>query len=177
MTDQPSSNSYVDDYQPPQPITPPTPVDVQSTENSAGAIKDQNIFTLLGVEDSSDEEKEAFLDELQQVIWEDFIETDVKMLITEDEMTKLHQLMEKGDSQEVQEEMIDYLEKLIPDLEEIMLEKALELKEDMVRERMAGMREYYSDKPESLQQINVAEKLADQDKWDEAAQTLNSIKR
>jgi hypothetical protein len=182
-------SSHVDSYQPPTkdaaPITPITPTAsttpaAPTTPPAASAdksesLQDQNIFYLLGVTDGTDEEKEAFLDELQQVIWEDFIESDVKTLISEEEMTQLRQIMAKGDSQDVQEEMVVYLEKLIPDLEDIMLEKALELKEEMMWERIAGMREYYSNKPESLTKLNEAEQLIKKDRWHQATEVLNAI--
>ena len=162
------------------PVTPPvtsapTSAPTLGKEKEVESIQDQSIFYLLGVDDGSDEEKEVFLDELQQVIWEDFIESDARKLISDEEMTKLRQMMAKGDSQDIQEEMAVYLEKLIPDLEEIMLEKALELKEDMVWERIAGMREYYLGKPESLAKIDEAEQLAKKDQWHKAAQILNTI--
>lgn len=198
--------SYVDDYQPPArtapidpvdhsnssapSITPPTPVvpeppavpapqtiSTPSSMDASESLQDQNIFYLLGVEDSTDEEKELFLDELQQVIWEDFVERDVKMIITQEEMTELRQIMAKGNDQDVQEEMVVYLEKLIPDLEEIMLEKALELKEDIVWERIVGMREYNLSRPEILVKLNEVEELAKKDQWHRVAKTLNAIGR
>ncbi len=198
-------NSYVDSYRPPAkdttPITPvapviptppvtpaapvtPTPPVVPITSappvapastKESGSLQDQNIFYLLGVDDGTDEEKESFLDELQQVIWEDFIESDVKALISEEEMTQLRQIMAKGDGQDVQEEMVVYLEKLIPDLEDIMMEKALELKEEMMWERINGMREYYSGKPEFLAKLDEAEQLVKKDHWHQAIEILNAI--
>lgn len=199
--------SYVDDYQPPaavpnsSPVPAPAPVnpmpmtpissmmptaapispamsDQAGTNSISQTLEDQNIFFLLGVDDGSDEEKESFLDELQQVIWEDFLENDVQLLITEEENQGLKQIQAKTDfsEEDKQEEMVVYLEKLIPDLEEIMLEKALELKEDMVRERIAGMRDYYADKPAELQKLDQAEALLKDDKWRDAAAALNSLK-
>lgn len=200
--------SYVDDYQPPQsndnqPVVPamnpapmpsvpaapasaPVAAAPQPAVNDQTAVggvvsqslEDQNIFYLLGVDDGTDEEKESFLDELQQVIWEDFLENDVQLLITEEENQGLKQIQAKADVSEAdkQEEMVVYLEKLIPDLEEIMLEKALELKEDMVRERIAGMRDYYVDRPAELQRLNEVETLLKEDKWRDAAAVLNSLK-
>ncbi len=189
MTAQPPAQSApsIDDYQPPKdqppkdsaapitPVKPVTPPTSPAPAKNVESLQDQNIFYLLGVEDSTDEEKESFLDELQQVIWEDFIETDVKMLISVAAMTKLRQLMAQGDGQDVQEEMVVYLEKLIPDLEEIMLEKALELKEEMVLERMAGLREYHLGKSAALAKIDQAEQLVKKDHWHQAAGLLNAL--
>lgn len=183
--------SYVDEYSPPD-AGEQTPAAVQpvggdqsglppaaTAQTESQALEDQNIFVMLGVNDGTDEQKEAFLDELQQVIWEDFIENDVDLLLTDQEQQDLRQILDKTDIEELQkqEEAVVFLEKLVPDLEEIMLEKALELKEDMVRERVAGLKEYYSDDSEKLNQVHEAEQLANQGKWAAMADKLNSISR
>ena len=142
------------------------------------SLEAQNIFEMLGVKDGSQEEREAFLDELQEVIWEDFIDKDVELLVTEEELKGLKELEAQNQekkAEEQQEAVVTYLEKLIPDLEEIMLEKALELKEDLFRERIADMKDYYKDKPEVLENIGKAEGQMNEDKWAAAAQTLNQI--
>lgn len=201
MSDTPAQNlSYADSYQPPtvgeapttqsmpaNPSAAPTPPpvsDTPSTSPSASpseamteSLEDQNIFELLGVTKASDQDKEAFLDELQQVIWEDFLENDVELLLTPEEVAQLRQLMGDSSLDELaqQEAIVVFLEKIIPDLEEIMLEKALGLKSDMVKERLAGMREYFVAQPEKMTQISEAENLIQEDKWRSAAQTLNAL--
>lgn len=141
------------------------------------SLEDQNIFVLLGVTDGTDQEKESFLDELQQVIWEDFLENDSKVLLTTDEHTEMKKLMDKSYASELekQEAVVDYLEKLIPDLEEIMLEKALELKADLFRERIMGMKEYYSNDNAKLSKLEEANNLIQQDKWASAATVVNGL--
>lgn len=163
-----------------QTITPPSSPELKKPASStpiSQALEDQNIFQLLGITDGSQEEREEFLDELQQVIWEDFLENDVELLVTEEEMVELKKIMGRKDLDEtkMQEEIITYLEKLIPDLEEIMLEKALELKSDMVKERIAGMREYYAGKDAPLQTLDKAEDFIQESQWRDAAGLLNGI--
>ena len=162
------------------PVTPDASFSNQVEENSVDnseKIEDQNIFTLLGVTDGTEAEREEFLDELQQVIWEDFLENDVDLLLTEDEKKQLDTMKANAtsDPEKAQEEMVVYLEKLIPDLEEIMLEKALELKEDMVKERIAGLKEYFAGRQDKLDQLSQAEAHIAQSKWSTAAQLLNSM--
>lgn len=175
-------DSYVDDYQPPQDVQPatsnPSPSQPTTQPASNQTLEAQNVFFLLGVDESQAEQKEAFLDELQQVIWEDFLESDVKLLITQDEFAQLEQIMAKtGLSEEDrQEEMVIFLEKLIPDLEEIMLEKAIELKGDMFRERIMGLREYFVGQSEKLDQLTKAEDLVSQEMWYDAAVVVNGLK-
>ena len=149
----------------------------QFGQNPVGeSLEEQNVFDLLGVADGTDEEREQFLDELQQVIWEDFLESDVELLVTVEEMAQVRSITDKniGDL-EKQEELIVYLEKLIPDLEEIMLEKALELKEDMMKERIAGMKEMFAGQEDKLSRIAEAEQLISQNKWNSAAGVLNTV--
>ncbi len=186
MTDQAAQTSYVDSYIPPEddPITAPdpTPTDTPTPTNTPAStekLEDQNIFFLLGVKEDqiTNEERESFLDELQQVIWEDFLENDVQLLLTRDEMKQMTDLMEKskGAQLEEQEEIVVFLEKLIPDLEEIMLEKAIELKADMFKERIAGTKEQCVGKADQLATIDKAEEQIKTNQWLSAAQTLNSL--
>ncbi|MEN8253514.1 MAG: hypothetical protein ABFQ62_04020 [Patescibacteria group bacterium] len=158
---------------------PPVAQDNNQIGNSKGqSLEDQNIFSMLGVVDGTEEERESFLDELQEVIWEDFLEKDLELLITKEEMEGFRKIQADAGKKEneLQEKIVTYLEKLIPDLEEIMLEKALELKEDMFRERISDMKDFYKNKTDVLKSISRAEELMSQDKWREAADTLNAIK-
>lgn len=148
-----------------------------SNEFSDESLEAQNIFTLLGVEDGEESEKEAFLDELQQVVWEDFVENDSKILLTEADYSEFSKIIENADisNEQVQEQALTFLEKVLPNLEEIMLDKAIELKREMVMERVAGMKEYYAGKEQSLEVISRAEDQFRQDQWATGAQTLNSL--
>jgi hypothetical protein len=165
--------------------TDSAPIDSAPDQASARATSDdsssiqkletQNIFDLLGVSDGTQKEKEDFLDELQEVIWEDFVESDIELLLTEEEGKGFAVIKAKGETLEVQEEMLVFLEKLIPDLEEIMMDKALELKAEMVQERISGMREFHADNQEAITQIEKAEKSIVDDRWAEVSTILNGI--
>lgn len=185
-----TSYSYVDAYAPPaapadqsaaapivSPVTPVTEPQSAASTSQSESLEDQNIFYLLGVQDGTAEQREAFLDELQQVIWEDFLEYDVKLLITKAEQEELDVLLKDATSKELekQEKIVVFLEKLIPDLEEIMLEKALELKEEMARERVKSLKEVYASQPDSLQKVQQAEGLMNEAKWSSAAKILNAL--
>jgi hypothetical protein len=199
----PQQSSYVDDYVPPVQTSadqvtevvseyapePSVAEDAVSTAPQAStaapvseagnseSLEDQNIFDLLGISEATEEEKELFLDELQQVIWEDFVENDVELLLTEDELKEFRAISENSSLSEDdrQGQMIDFLEKLIPDLEKIMLEKALDLKEDMTRQRITELQNHYKDTPERLEVVQQALSLADQQKWRSVATTLNAM--
>ena len=149
----------------------------RESETLPEKLEDQNIFFLLGVEDGKSDEKEKFLDELQQVIWEDFLENDLSLLITSDEKQVADKILAQTDLSDLekQEKLIEHLAGLIPDLEAIMLEKALELKQDLVKERVAGMKEYYKDKSADLTKIDEAAQFFAQGKWMSGAKVLNAL--
>ncbi len=167
------TQSYVDAYTPPQ-----APAIAPATTSNPQGLGEQNIFAMLGVSDGTEAQKEAFLDELQQVIWEDFLENDVELLISSEDYAKMKELLQGQQSVnlEQQEKIVVFLEKLIPDLEDIMLEKALALKGDMFRERIAGMRQFFAGKIEELSKIDQAEQLMQQDQWYAASELLNTMR-
>lgn len=141
-------------------------------------LDDQNIFFMLGVDDAKEDEKEKFLDELQQVVWEDFLDNDVKLLLTQEEYQELEKMIQAKPNASFmdQAEIVNYLEKRVPDLEEIMVEKAMELKADMFKERLADLKSRYQSDSEKLHLVNQAEELMNQGKWYSAAKTLNQLK-
>lgn len=177
----------VNQSQPPaNPVPSNMPFDDTTDVVSSGAaavntpsesLDDQNIFFMLDADDGTEEQKNQFLDELQQVIWEDFLENDTKLLLTNDEMMQLQDLTGGDFSKPIleQEAAVEFLEKLIPDLEDLMLEKALQLKGDLFRERITSLRELYADNPEQLGAVEQANSLMEQDQWFSATQTLNAM--
>lgn len=176
------NDSYVNDYVPPQNA----PQSVQAADVSVNqkysseseTLEDQNIFFLLGVETGSDIEKSQFLDDLQQVIWEDFLENDVSLLILDSENQKLREIIGPSSadlSVEKQEKIIEFLEEIVPDLEDIMVDKAVRLKADLVRERIASLKELYLGESDTLELILQAETHINEGKWATAARTLNNL--
>jgi hypothetical protein len=106
------------------------------------------------------------------------LENDVQLLLTEDEFQQFQSL--SGDTSmsedDRQAKMIEFLEKLIPDLEKIMLEKAIELKEELTRERITEYQDFYKADQAKLDKVNQALSLVDQNQWRTAALTLNSLR-
>jgi hypothetical protein len=159
------------------PTPTPTPAPQPAASTPAESLESQNIFALLGVDEGAESDKEAFLDELQEVIWNDFLGNDLQLLLTREELDQVKAIQAKTtDPLQQQTEIVTFLEKLIPDLEDIMLEKALELKRRMVQERVSGLRAYLAGKPDQLAQVDAAEQLIKQNRWTQAAQTLNALR-
>ncbi len=146
-------------------------------EEISQKLEDQSIFDLVGDSEGTLEEREKFLDELQKVVWDDFLDNDVELLLTDEELRPLEEIVTRPDTDQMvkQQEIVKYLEAKIPDLEEIMMEKALKLKEDLLNERIAGMEQFYADKPEALAKIQEAKKTIQDGKYYDAIVQLYEV--
>lgn len=146
-----------------------------TAKNDSEELKSQNIFEMLGLMNISDSEKNQFLDELETMIWDDFIFHDLELLLTSEEYAEARDILDNKDKKEDEkkEALIIYLEKLIPDLDEVLYEKALELKSEMMGERLAKMKEGVDETV--LAKVKEAESLISQNRWRSAASLLNQL--
>ncbi len=155
-----------------EPIATPEQTNQQQTENSED-LKAQNIFEMLGLMSISDAEKNQFLDELEEVIWDDFVAHDLELLLTSEEFAEARKILDNSAKSEMQrkEDLIDYLDKLLPNLDELLYDKALELKSEMMGERLSKMKADAD--PMLLAKIKEAESLISQIRWHSAILLLN----
>ena len=169
--DKPGETITAEEYQSVLKNKPPA-----QPATTGESIEEQNIFELLGVKDAQPTEKEAFLDELQQALWDDFLEKDLPLLVNQDQLKQINDLQgQDAPAGKEQAQLIKKVEELVPDIEDIMLEKALSLKEEMVWERVAGMKEYYAQRPADLTKITEAEQQLQAGRWKSGSQLLNTL--
>jgi len=138
-------------------------------------LKTQNIFEMLGLMHIADAEKDKFLDELETVIWDDFVMHDLELVLTSVEYADARRILDAEDKKadEKKEELIIYLEKILPDLDEILYDKALELKSEMMGERLSQMKKNADEA--TLAKIKEVEDLISQNKWKSASLLLNQL--
>lgn len=135
-----------------------------------------DLFKLLGVS-GSEEEKQRFLDELQDLVWQEFIDTELMALLDEQQMDQVIQVI--GDTslsdEQQQQQLIKLVEQVVPDYEQVLVNKALELKADMLAERIEGLKERFAGQAESLAKVKQAEELLNDSKWQEAVDVLGEV--
>ena len=148
--------------------------DNSSAMSNSEELKAQNIFEMLGLMNISDEEKNQFLDDLESMIWDDFVAHDLELLLTSEEYAGARQILDDASKELAQqkEDLIVYLEKLVPDLDEVLYDKALELKSEMMGERLAKMKEAVDEAV--LATVKEAEDLISQNRWKSAVSLLNA---
>lgn len=156
------------------PLTPPVSEEQNSkTSDESEELRAQNIFEMLGLANISDEEKNQFLDELESMIWDDFVVHDLELLLTSEEYVKAREILDSAsDETKKKEDLIVYLEGIVPDLDEVLYEKALELKSEMMGERLSKMKEGADEA--TLAKVKQAESLISRNLWRQAANLLNS---
>ena len=175
--DQNNQQNDQDNQQQQQPAAP-----AQDDHQNLGGgrkqnIESQNIFDLLGVRGMSKEEEESFLIRLNKAIWDDFLDNDVELLLTEEEVGRLIEIINRQDADEDQKQalMYDFLKSIIPDLDEILLEKASKLKEDLTLERIASLEELASGDEGKLGELRRVRDLIREGQWADAGDLLNSV--
>lgn len=163
------------DDKPDEKIKEPEVSSVPDLGANPEELKAQNIFEMLGLANISDEEKNQFLDDLESMIWDDFVTHDLELLLTSEEYAGARQILDDQSKEEAQrkEDLIAYLEKLVPDLDEVLYDKALELKSEMMGERLAKMKEAADEAV--LARIKEAESLISQNRWKSAVSLLNTV--
>lgn len=125
-----------------KPVEPVATLIAEVENTDEEALENQNIFTMLDIKDQDETEREKFLEELENLIWDNFIEVELPLLLNSEEKNQADQIL--ADTSKTEDErkeaLLVYLEKFIPNLDEVMYKKALTLKKEMFEERLAKMR-------------------------------------
>lgn len=147
---------------------------------SAKAFSDQlqkmSIFEMLGVV-GTEEEKEAFLTEVQDVIWQDVVENDLAPLLDEAELNEVEAMLnDEQASEDVKRDyLFDMILKKVPNAEEVLLSRTMQLKSDLLHERLHGMQQFFTGNEAALQKLEVAHGHIDAEQHDEAVTVLNEL--
>ncbi len=135
-----------------------------------------SIFEMLGVE-GTEEEKEEFLSEVQDVIWQDVVENDLAPILSDEEADNVHTLLnDEGIEQNTKRDyLFDLILKKVPQAEDVLLQRTLQLKSDLLHERLHGMQEYFSNNAASMQKLQTAHQLIENQDLDAAVAILNEL--
>lgn len=140
-------------------------------------LESQNIFTMLGLENLEETEKEAFLADLEQLIWDNFIEVELPLLLNSEQKAQAEQILADNSKTEDErkEALLVYVEKFIPNLEEVMYKKALSLKKEMFEERLKKMRDQATEENNLslMADLDQVRELVAADRYKTATELLN----
>ena len=154
-----------------------TPTEPAQTTVDPESLAAQNVFEMLGLTDIKVEDREAFLNDLERLIWDDFVEVDLPLLLTKEELTKAKEILAQADlpEDEIKEQLLVYLQDLVPGLEQAMYQKALKLKEELMLERLRKLKDQATEQKATakLADLTQAEQLIAQQRYQSAIQLLN----
>jgi hypothetical protein len=140
-------------------------------------LESQNIFTMLGLENLEETEKDAFLADLEQLIWDNFIEVELPLLLNTEQKAQADQILADNSKTEDErkEALLVYVEEFIPNLEEVMYKKALSLKKEMFEERLKKMRDQATEENNLslIADLDQIRELVAADRYKTATELLN----
>jgi len=142
-----------------------------------------NLFLILGVEDGSLEERQAFLRETLKVIISDFLEVGINNtpedLIPSRTKNAIKEYFYSGWDTE-QEQFISHfaasVDYMWPVFGKPLILRCLQLKAELAFTRISGLRELWEGKSAELDILDKAERLCLENRWQEAVDQLNSLR-
>lgn len=148
----------------------------QTLSTFSEAIQNMSIFDMLGVE-GTEEEKELFLTQIQDIIWQDVVETDLAPLLSDAELDEVEAFL--SNDQKSDDEKRDHLFGLIidkvPNAESVLLTRTMQLKSDLLMERLEGMKEYFKNDTAAQSKLAEAQKHIEMQQHGEAVALLNEL--
>lgn len=153
------------------------PAAVQPAQQPAG-LTELDIFTILGVS-GTDEEKNAFLQEMQEVIWDDVISTELDDNLSDSEMDRIDAIIADTATSidDKHNQLYAFLTEKIPNLTEVLTAKVNQFKLDLLDDRIEGMTEFYTtnNNADALAKIATAQGLRNDENFKDAVSALNSL--
>lgn len=136
-----------------------------------GTVK---LFDLLGLTGTAEEE-EAMANQLTDGLWTEFTATDMMDDLSEETVDDLEDTLEDESLSEEKrsEKLAKLVEKDMPDIKKRFTHKVLELKADLVHERVMGLQSYFEKNDTALHEIDRVKELMKDGKWSDAVNLLN----
>ncbi|SRR5258708_2876402 len=140
------------------------------------SLRDIDLIMLLDFQ-GSEEEKQAFIQEMQNAVWQDIADTDLVGQLTDTEMEEIMKMLsdETVPAAAKQEMVTAQLMGKFPNIKEIVSHRALQFKADLFRERAEGIKMHYASNPENVQKVEQALATAQGGDYVQAAQLLKQL--
>jgi hypothetical protein len=138
-----------------------------------------DIFTVLGVA-QDDPDREAFLQQMEEAIWEEIVENELSDKLGETELAQIETILndEAASAEEKRDHLFGMLVDKVPNFEKVVRDYTMAAKRDLLSERLEGTKEYYSQtspNADKLSQVERAAQLFEAAEFSACAQALNAI--
>ena len=146
------------------------------TPTAQQTLQRMDIFDILGAQ-GTNEEKEAFLEELQDVIWQEVFEKHVSEKLTDDDVKAVEGIIadEAMEDDAKRVKLFEMLRDKVPDLDSILLDRTVQLKADMLQQRLEGMKEFYASNADATGKLSQAEQMWGAEQYQEMVDLLNTL--
>lgn len=148
-----------------------------ATQSNPG-LTELDVFTILGVS-GTDEEKTAFLQEMQEVIWDDVVSSELDDNLTDEEMERIDDIIADTATSmdDKHNKLYAFLTEKIPNLTEVLTTKVNQFKMDLLDDRIEGMTEFYQSQnnADALGKLEQALGMRNEERYSEAVAVLNAM--
>lgn len=150
---------------------PPQNMGGQKNPQALEELAKADIFKLLGMVNITEAEKKKNLDEMEETIWEDFVETDLPEMLAGEQKAQYFDLLKTSPSAE---KIINFFGKNLPaNFEEKYLQKTLNFKAEIVKEQIETLMLANEGKdPQKIKLLEAAKEAADAGYWKKAEELM-----
>lgn len=139
-------------------------------------LQKMSIFEMLGAE-GTEEEKDQFLSQIQDVIWQDVVEKDLAPLLNDDEISQVEAKLSDDtlSNEDKRDYLFDLIMEKVPQAEQVLLDRTMQLKSDLLHERLHGMDHYFANDAAAQTKLQAAHGHLDAQEYDQCVALLNEL--
>ena len=147
----------------------------QSFQQNLRSIDGMDIFEVLDIS-ASMQEREQFLIQLSDAIWNDVIQSRLEDM-TEDQVARVDEALtdqQLTDNQKY-DRLFSIFHEIVPNAEQMVAETAKRIKIEFLKARIDGLMEFYHSNVAALQTVRMASDMFNQQRFYDAVKLLNSL--
>lgn len=141
-------------------------------QNKLKTLDQYNLFDLMGLANMTSSQKEAMLIDINTSIWNDFIDQNLMLMLTQDQMQVIKNKLIKN---EEVEKILKYVAKIVPNIFNLMDEFARQFKFNYIKDHFLLMLDEYSRMATLLQDsTNIQQNEQERNKYLQAIKLLDN---
>lgn len=147
------------------------------TDSARTALQPLDIFQILGYTGSDEGQKNQILEEAQNLLLEDLVETDLPSRLSPEDTAKAKQLLtdQSQSLEQRQTQLLGMLHEKVTDLDHLLMDKTAQMKMDVMEERINDLKQQLSSDAFASQQLSQAELWFRRENFAEALRILDAV--
>ncbi len=147
------------------------------TPAARDALQSMDIFQLLGYAGTDEVEKNQILEEAQNLLIQDLVDTDLVTRLSPEDLSQAKQMLTDELKPMIarQTDLLAWLHEKVADLDQILLDKTAQMKHEVLEEFLNDLKQRYAQEAFASQQLAQAELWFHRENYAEALRILQSV--